>query len=65
MMTDALDAKGRPYRIAYSSPNASTINAAVLQGLAVATMPEICMRPACAFSPKPRVIQGSAPSTSG
>ena len=45
MMTDALDSKGKPYRIAYSSPNASTINAAVLQGLAVATMPEICMRP--------------------
>jgi DNA-binding transcriptional LysR family regulator len=45
MMTDALDAKHRPYRVAYSSPNASTINAAVQQGLAVAVMPEICMRP--------------------
>jgi DNA-binding transcriptional LysR family regulator len=45
MMTDALNAAGRPYRVAYSSPNASTINAAVLQGLAVAVMPEICMRP--------------------
>jgi DNA-binding transcriptional LysR family regulator len=45
MMTDALDAKSRPYRVAYASPNASTINAAVLQGLAVAVMPEICMRP--------------------
>lgn len=45
MMTDALDAKNRPYRVAYASPNASTINAAVLQGLAVAVMPEICMRP--------------------
>ena len=45
MMIDALDEKGRPYRVAYASPNASTINAAVLQGLAVAVMPEICMRP--------------------
>ena len=45
MMTDALDAKGRAYRVAYASPNASTINAAVQQGLAVAVMPEICMRP--------------------
>jgi DNA-binding transcriptional LysR family regulator len=44
IMTDALDAKGRKYRVAYSSPNASTINAAVQQGLAVAVMPEICMR---------------------
>lgn len=45
MMTDALDAQGRPYRVAYASPNASTINISVLQGLAVAVMPEICMRP--------------------
>jgi DNA-binding transcriptional LysR family regulator len=45
IMTDALDAKRRPYRVAYSSPNASTINTTVLQGLAVAVMPEICMRP--------------------
>jgi DNA-binding transcriptional LysR family regulator len=45
MMTDALDAKGRPYRVAYASPNAATINVAVQQGLAVAVMPEICMRP--------------------
>jgi DNA-binding transcriptional LysR family regulator len=45
MMTDALDAKNRAYRVAYSSPNASTINTAVQQGLAVAVMPEICTRP--------------------
>jgi DNA-binding transcriptional LysR family regulator len=45
MMTDALDAQGRRYRVAYASPNASTINTSVLQGLAVAVMPEICMRP--------------------
>ncbi len=44
-MTDALDEKQRAFRVAYSSPNASTINATVLQGLAVAVMPEICMRP--------------------
>jgi DNA-binding transcriptional LysR family regulator len=45
MMTDALDSIHRPYRVAYASPNASTINATVVQGLAVAVMPEICMRP--------------------
>ena len=44
MMTDALDQQGRKYRIAYASPNASTINVAVQQGLAVAVMPEICMK---------------------
>jgi DNA-binding transcriptional LysR family regulator len=44
-MTNALDALGKSYRVAYASPNASTINAAVLQGLAIAAMPEICMRP--------------------
>lgn len=41
----ALDAAARPYRIAYSSPNASTMNAAVMQGLAVTAMPRICLRP--------------------
>lgn len=45
MATDALDKAGRRYRIAYSSPNSSTLNAAVLQGLAIAAMPEICLRP--------------------
>jgi DNA-binding transcriptional LysR family regulator len=41
----ALDGAARPYRIAYSSPNASTMNAAVMQGLAVSAMPRICLRP--------------------
>jgi DNA-binding transcriptional LysR family regulator len=45
IMTDALDTINRPYRVAYASPNASTINITVQQGLAVAVMPEICMRP--------------------
>jgi DNA-binding transcriptional LysR family regulator len=45
LVTDALGRAQRKYRIAYSSPNSSTINAAVLQGLAVAAMPEICVRP--------------------
>ena len=44
MMTDTLDRLGRKYRVAYASPNASTINVAVQQGLAVAVMPEICMK---------------------
>jgi DNA-binding transcriptional LysR family regulator len=42
---DALEKIGRKYRIAYSSPNSSTLNVAVLQGLAIAAMPEICLRP--------------------
>jgi DNA-binding transcriptional LysR family regulator len=41
----ALEAQERKYRIAYSSPNLSTINAAVLAGLAVGAMPAICVRP--------------------
>jgi DNA-binding transcriptional LysR family regulator len=45
LMTEGLTNMGRPYRVAYSSPNASTINTTVLQGLAVATMPAICLRP--------------------
>lgn len=45
MMLDHLNQMQRPYRVAYASPNASTINTTVLQGLAVATMPEICLRP--------------------
>jgi DNA-binding transcriptional LysR family regulator len=45
LMIDGLNNMGRPYRVAYSSPNASTINTTVLQGLAVATMPAICLRP--------------------
>ena len=35
----------RPYRVAYTSPNRSALDAAVLQGLAIAVMPEICVRP--------------------
>lgn len=42
---EALEGSGRDYRIAYSSPNASTMNAAVMQGLAVTAMPKICLRP--------------------
>ena len=45
IVIDALESVGRKYRIAYSSPNSATLNAAVLQGLAVAAMPEICLRP--------------------
>jgi DNA-binding transcriptional LysR family regulator len=45
LVIDALASAGRKYRIAYSSPNSSTLNAAVLQGLAIAAMPEICLRP--------------------
>jgi DNA-binding transcriptional LysR family regulator len=43
--TDALTSIKRPYRIAYTSGNRSAIDAAVLQGLAIAAMPEICIRP--------------------
>jgi DNA-binding transcriptional LysR family regulator len=42
---DALKSVNRNYRVAYASPNASTLNAAILQGLAIAAMPEICVRP--------------------
>jgi DNA-binding transcriptional LysR family regulator len=35
----------RKYRIAYTSSNSAAINAAVLQGLAVGAMPEMCVRP--------------------
>jgi DNA-binding transcriptional LysR family regulator len=42
---NALQSVGRKYRVAYASPNSSTLNAAVLQGLAIAAMPEICLRP--------------------
>lgn len=41
----ALERQGRHYRIAYSSPNSNAVNAAVLAGLAVGAIPEICMRP--------------------
>jgi DNA-binding transcriptional LysR family regulator len=45
IVTEALEAKRRKYRIAYSSPNSATINVAILQGLAVGVMPEFCLRP--------------------
>jgi DNA-binding transcriptional LysR family regulator len=43
--TDALDQSGRKHRIAYTSGNRMAIDAAVLQGLAVATMAEMSLRP--------------------
>ncbi len=45
LATAALDKAGRKYRIAYTSPNRLAIDAAVLQGLAVAAMADICVRP--------------------
>ena len=41
----ALDKQGRKYRVAYSTPNSNAVNAAVMQGLAVGAMPELCVRP--------------------
>ncbi|MFZ5676775.1 MAG: LysR substrate-binding domain-containing protein [Pseudomonadota bacterium] len=41
----ALERQGRKYRLAYSSPNSNAVNAAVLAGLAVGAIPEICLRP--------------------
>lgn len=43
--TSALDKIGRQHRVAYTSPNRTTIDAVVMQGLAVAAMAEICVRP--------------------
>jgi len=40
-----LEEHKRPYRVAYVSPNFSTICNVVAQGLAVAVMPRICVRP--------------------
>ena len=45
IMVNSLKAEGRQYRVAYTSPNFATICAAVLQGLAIAAMPEICVKP--------------------
>jgi DNA-binding transcriptional LysR family regulator len=42
---DGLAQMGRKFRVAYTSPSAAAINAAVLQGLAVGAMPEMCLRP--------------------
>ena len=43
--TAALNKVNRKHRVAYTSPNRTAIDAAVLQGLAVAAMAEICVRP--------------------
>ncbi|MFO1034816.1 MAG: LysR substrate-binding domain-containing protein [Hyphomicrobiales bacterium] len=43
--TMALDSVGRSYRIGYTSPNRNALDAVVQQGLAVAAMAEICVRP--------------------
>lgn len=43
--TSALESVNRKFRVAYTSANRSAIDAAVLQGLAIAAMPEICARP--------------------
>jgi DNA-binding transcriptional LysR family regulator len=45
MVLRALDAQQRKFRIAYSTPNSNAVNAAVLQGLAVGAIPELCLRP--------------------
>jgi DNA-binding transcriptional LysR family regulator len=45
LATDALETSGKPHRIAYTSGNRMAIDAAVLQGLAVATMTEMSVRP--------------------
>ena len=46
MTMETLDALDRPYRIAYASNNSNAVNAAVLSGLAVGVVPQICFRPA-------------------
>ena len=40
----SLDKQQRKYRVAYSTPNSNAVNAAVMQGLAVGAMPELCVR---------------------
>ena len=45
MAIEALEAAGRPYRIAYSSANSNAVNAAVLAGLAVGAIPDLVIRP--------------------
>ena len=42
---EMLEALNRPYRVAYSSMNSNAVNAAVLSGLAVGVVPQICVRP--------------------
>jgi len=45
MAIDALETMARPYRVAYASSNSVAVSSAVLAGLAVAAVPEICLRP--------------------
>ena len=45
MVLRALDTQKRKFRVAYSTPNSNAVNAAVLQGLAVGAIPELCLRP--------------------
>lgn len=45
LVTSAIERGGRRYRIAYASSNSNAVNAAVLAGLAVGAVPEICVRP--------------------
>lgn len=45
MVLRALDGQQRKFRVAYSTPNSNAVNAAVLQGLAVGAIPELCLRP--------------------
>jgi DNA-binding transcriptional LysR family regulator len=41
----SLESRSIKHRIAYSTPNSNAVNAAVLAGLAVGAMPELCVRP--------------------
>jgi DNA-binding transcriptional LysR family regulator len=45
IVLNSLDGQNRKYRVAYSTPNSNAVNAAVLQGLAVGAVPELCVRP--------------------
>lgn len=45
MAVESLRAAGKEFRIAYSSPNRAVIDTAVHQGLAIAVLPEMCLRP--------------------
>jgi DNA-binding transcriptional LysR family regulator len=44
MALETLEMLDRPYRIAYASNNSNAVNAAVLSGLAVGVIPQICFR---------------------
>ena len=45
LAVDGLEKHGRRYRLAYTSPNFQTICAVVMQGLAIAALPRICVKP--------------------